>query len=414
VRRLSIAFVTQYYPPEVGAPQARVLETARAWVKAGHTVTVLTGMPNHPTGVVPPRWRGRLSAVEREPGIEVRRSWLLPARSKGAMRRMLAHATCAATSFLRGSSGLRAADVFVATSPPLFTGLVGLTLARAARRPFVLDVRDLWPDAIVDLGLSKNGAAVRALRGLERHLYRKADRVTAVTESFAERITKSGAKARRVAVVKNGVDLARFTVLPDRATARAALKVPNKFTVLYLGAHGVAQGLDKLLPAAKALEDKVTFLFVGEGAEKERLKAEAEKIWCKGVVFHDAIAREHVPYAYAAADVVLVSLRKTPLMETFLPSKAFEAMGAGKPVVAAVAGEAAKLFQEGGAIVVPPGDAGALAIAIKGLVADPARVAALSKEARARAEKEFDRDALATRWLRVLEDAIFERRRARA
>ena len=414
MRRLSIAFVTQYYPPEIGAPQARVLETARAWVRAGHTVTVLTGMPNHPTGVVPERWRGRLTAVEREPGIEVRRSWLLPARNKGAVRRTLAHATCAATSFLRGSAGARAADVFVATSPPLFTGLVGLRLARAARRPFVLDVRDLWPDAIVDLGIARNGAAVRMLRRLERHLYRQADRVTAVTEAFAEKIAKSGAKARRVAVVKNGVDLARFTTLPDRATARAAFKIPNKFTVLYLGAHGVAQGLDKLLPAAKALEDKVTFLFVGEGAEKERIKAEAEKIWCKGVVFHDPVAREHVPYAYAAADVVLVSLKKTPLMESFLPSKAFEAMGAGKPVVAAVAGEAATLLQGGGAIVVPPGDAGALAIAVKGLVTDPARVAALSKEARARAEKEFDRDVLATRWLRVLEDAIFERRRARA
>ena len=109
MRRLSIAFVTQYYPPEIGAPQARVLETARAWVKAGHTVTILTGMPNHPTGVVPERWRGRLFGVEREPGIEVRRSWLLPARSRGVFRRTLAHATCAAMSFLRGSAGVRGA-----------------------------------------------------------------------------------------------------------------------------------------------------------------------------------------------------------------------------------------------------------------------------------------------------------------
>src|SRR5438105_4331373 len=163
---MRIAFVTQYYPPEIGAPQARVMETARAWARRGHEVTVLTGFPSHPTGIVPPRWRGRVAGEEREPGIRVLRSWLLAARNRGALRRTLAHATCAAASLVRGFC--RSADVVVATSPPLFAGLAGLLLARVRRRAFVLDVRDLWPDAFVDLGIAREGFAVACFRRLER------------------------------------------------------------------------------------------------------------------------------------------------------------------------------------------------------------------------------------------------------
>jgi glycosyltransferase involved in cell wall biosynthesis len=366
---------------------------------------VVTALPNHPTGVVPPRWRGRLFAEEREPGVRVLRTWLLAAPARGALRRTLAHVTAAATGFVR-ALGVTA-DVVVATSPPLFTGLAGALVASLRGVPFVLEVRDLWPDAFVDLGLAREGPAVAAFRRLERWLYRRADHLVPVTESFAARIAAAGGAPAATTVVRNGADLGRFASPPARETARASFGLDGRFTLLYLGAHGVAQGLDRLLPAARDVADRATFWFVGEGAEKERLVAEAARLGLANVRFDAAIPRERVPEAYAAADAVLVSLRATPLMGTFLPSKAFEAMAAGKPVVAAVAGESAALLGAGGgAVVVPPGDASALARVVGELASDPARVREAGRAARARAEREFDRDALATRYLAVLEDVV--------
>ena len=413
MRRLRIAIVSQYYPPEIGAPQARVLETARAFARRGHRVTVLTGLPNHPTGVVPPRWRSRLAADEREPGIRVRRGWLAATRNRGALRRTLAHLTCALSSFVRGLGGSGGADVFLATSPPLFTGLAGWALARIHRRPFVLDVRDLWPDAFVDLGLAREGRVVAAFRRLERFLYRRADHVVPVTEAFSTRIGETGVEPGRRTVVRNGVDLSRFDPAADPLPAKRALGLEGRFVVLYLGAHGVAHGLEALVPAAASAGRHVTFLFVGEGAEKERVVA-AAKAAGGDVRFRDGVRRESVPALYAAADVCLVSLRPTPLMESFLPSKAFEAFGAGRPVVAAVAGEARALLEAGpGAIVVPPGDAKALAAAIARLAADPEKTRALGRRARARAEAEFDRDALARVYLGILSSVVERARRRR-
>ena len=418
MRRLRIAIVSQYWPPEIGAPQARMLETARAFARRGHRVTVLTAFPNHPTGVVPTRWRGRLTGDERERNLRVLRSWLLAAPNRGALRRTLAHATAAATAFVRGLAGAGGADVVLATSPPLFTGLVGWMLARLHRRPLVLDVRDLWPDAFVDLGLAREGRVVDAFRRLERFLYRRADHVVPVTEAFADRIVATGVAREHTTVVRNGVDLSRFPREVDPAAAaqaRRAYGVEGRFVVLYLGAHGVAQGLARLLPAAKAAGPRTTFLFVGEGAEKDAMVAEAARLGLgERVRFLPGVPRDEVVRVYAAADVCLVALRATPLMETFLPSKAFEAFGAGRPVVACVAGEAKALLEAGpGAVVVPPEDADALGRAVAALAADRARVAAMGRAARERAEREFDRDALARRYLAVLDAAVGAARRRR-
>lgn len=417
VRRRRIALVTQYYPPEVGAPQARMAETAAAFVRRGHRVTVLAPVASHPTGVLAPRDRGRPFADERREGVRVQRSFVLPAPNRGAWRRTLAHATAAAGSALRGLAGGGGADVFVATSPPLFTGLVGWALARLHRRPFVLDVRDLWPDAFVDLGLAREGPVVAAFRRLERFLYRAADHVVPVTEAFSARIAACGVPPDRLTVIRNGVDLARFPRAWDAevvSRAKADLGVAGRFVVLYLGVHGVAQGLASLLPAARDAGQRTTFLFVGEGAEKAGLVAEADRLRLGDRVrFLPPVPREAVPRVYAAADLCLVALRATPLMEAFLPSKAFEAMGAGRGVVAAVGGEARALLLAGpGAEVVPPEDAAGLARVVARLAADPAAVAAMGREARARAEREFDRDAAAAAYLDVIETVLARRRRS--
>ena len=219
--------------------------------------------------------------------------------------------------------------------------------------------------------------------------------------------------------MRNGVDLSRFPAAWDPAEVAAAKRaygVEGRFTLLYLGAHGVAQGLDRLLPAALDAGPRTTFLFVGEGAEKARCVAEAERLRLGDRArFLPGVPRDEVRRVYAAADACLVALRATPLMETFLPSKAFEAFGAGRPVVAAVAGEAQALLTAGpGAVVVPPEDAAALARVVRAWAADPAAVGVLGRAARARAEREFDRDALAATYLRVLEGVIRAHRPRRA
>jgi glycosyltransferase involved in cell wall biosynthesis len=327
-----------------------------------HRVTVLTAFPNHPRASC--RRAGRPArehqrhAVEGGAPVRVLRAWLLAAPTRGAFRRTLGHLTAAATTFLRGLAGCGGADAIVATSPPLFTGLAGLALARLHRRPVLLDVRDLWPDAFVDLGLAREGRVVALFRRLERFLYRHADHVVPVTEAFRARIEGHGVPAARLTVVRNGVDLARFPRALDPAAVAAAKRaygVEGRFTLLYLGAHGVAQGLDRLLPAVLDAGPRTTFLFVGEGAEKAKCVAEAARLRLGDRVrILPGVPRDEVPRVYAAADG-LVALRATPLMETFLPSKAFGAFGAGRPVVGGGGRGAGAAHGGPGAVVVPPG-----------------------------------------------------------
>lgn len=408
-RSLRIGYVCHYFVPEPAAPAARVHELSRAWARDGQQVTVLTGFPNFPTGVIPGAYRGGWQSTELLDGIRVLRSWVYALPNRAVGERGLNHLSFMASSMLFGLPRLGRVDVVIASSPTLFSALSAWAIARLHRVPFVLEVRDLWPDAFVELGVMREGAAVRVLRGLARFLYRQATHIVVVTERFGERLRQQGVPPRKLSVIPNGADLTHFRPGADGAEGRRRLQVPgDTFMAAYVGNHGRAQGLDVLLDAA-AQQPGVLYLLVGDGAERRHLEQEKEKRGLRNVRLLASVPKAEVPALYAAADVCLVPLRDVGVLESFLPSKMFEIMAAARPIVAAVRGEARDLLiRSGGALVVDPGDGAALARAVERLRIDPALRDRLGSQGRQFVEAHFDRDVLARRYLDLLR-AIVER-----
>jgi len=403
-----IAYVCHYFPPEPAAPAARVHEFARAWVRAGNDVSVITTFPNHPLGQIPPTYRGRWWSTERLDGIRVLRCWLYAVPNRGVGRRGLDHLSFMLTALLFGLPRLPAVDVVVASSPTLFSAVAAWLIARLRRVPFVLEVRDLWPAAIVSLGLMRPGPAVQALEWLARFLYRQAARVVVVTEAFADRLAAEGVPRGKLEVIPNGADTRLFSPRIDGGAARARLQLDGRFVVAYIGSHGLSHGLSAVLDAAEAQPD-VTYLLVGDGADRARLLAEREQRHLQNVIMRPSVGKADVPGLYAAADVCLVPLRDVPLFEAFVPSKLFEVLAAGRPIIGAVRGEARDiLVRSGGALLVDPERGDQLAEAVAQLRADPTLRAELASRGRAFAENFYDRDTLAARYLDLLRNVAAE------
>lgn len=403
---MKILFVSQYFPPEPGAPAARVSELARAWAALGHDVTVLTGMPHHPTGVVPPEYRGALLRHERFGEAKVLRTWLYASANKGKVRRSASYASFGLSAALLGHWSVARPDLVVATSPQILCALAGRAIAALRRVPFVFEVRDLWPESIVAVGaLAAGHPIVRKLEQVEEHLYRAASAIVVVTDSFRERLLERGIPAEKVHVVKNGVDLDRFHPAPKATALRARLGWEKLFVAAYAGTHGMAHGLDAVLDAARLLRDQpqIRLLFVGEGAERQRLE---QRAWDEGLVnvrFLGALPREEMAEVYHSADALIVPLRRAELFKTVIPSKIFEILACERPVLLSVEGEAQRLVEaSGGGISLPPEDPAALAKAIIELEQDPQRAAELGREGRAFVQRHFDRKTLARRYLGIL------------
>ena len=394
---MRIAYFCHYFVPEPNAPAARVHEFSRAWVRAGHDVTVVTTFPNHPTGRIPREYQARWWSTERLDGMRVLRCWLYAVPNRGVGRRGLDHLSFMVTALLFGLPRLGTVDLVIASSPTLFSAVAAWLIATLKRVPFVLEVRDLWPEAIVSLGLMRPGRFVSFLEGLARFLYRHAARVVVVTESFADQLVVQGVPRAKLAVIPNGADTHFFAKPPPNG-----LTPRQGFVVAYVGSHGLSHGLGAILDAA-ALQPDVTFLLVGDGADRDRLLAERDRRGLRNVVMRSSVPKSDVPALYASADACLVPLRDVPLFQTFVPSKLFEVLAAGKPVIGAVRGEArAILERSGGALLVEPERGDQLADAVARLRADPALRAQLAASGQAFAREHYDRDALATRYLELL------------
>jgi glycosyltransferase involved in cell wall biosynthesis len=401
-----IAYICHYFVPEPAAPAARVHELARAWVHAGHQVTVLTTFPNHPLGRIPQAYQGRWWATEWLDGIRVLRCWLYAVPNRGVGRRGLDHLSFMLTAVLLGLPRLGPVDVVIASSPTLFSALAAWLIARIRRVPFVLEVRDLWPEAIVDLGLMRPGPLVSVLERLAHFLYHQADRVVVVTHRFAERLQAQGVPTQKLAVIPNGADTRLFSPALNGGATRADLGIGSRFVVAYVGSHGLSHGLDVVLDAA-AIQPEVTYLLVGDGADRDRLVAERARRRLENVVMRPSVQKAEVPGLYAAADACLVPLRDVPLFESFVPSKLFEVLAAGRPVIGAVRGEARDILaRSGGALLVDPERGDQLAEAVDRLRTDPTLRTELARNGRAFAEQHYDRDALAARYLDLLHEVI--------
>jgi hypothetical protein len=406
---MKITIVTHYFPPETGAPQARLSALAASWAAGGDDVTVLTGMPNHPTGVIPPQYRGAIRRRERRDGYRVLRTWLYATPNEGVVRKMLGHVSFMVTSVLLGGRASGPADAVVVSSPTFFSIGAGWLLARLKRARLVVEIRDLWPAIFSELGVLTNRRVIRFLERLELAAYAAADTVVVVSDGFRANLIGRGVAADKVHTIRNGVRPGEFDPgAPADARLRERLGAgPGDCLVLYAGTHGISQGLPSVADAAARLagEEQIRFAFVGEGADKQRLRHRIAEHGLGRVTLLPSVPHEQVPALLAAADICLVPLRDVPLFSSFIPSKMFEYLAAGKPVVGALAGEAAQILREAGAQVVPPEDSEALADAIRQLAVDPQRRLEMGRHGRCYVEKYFDREMLAQQYRKLLESS---------
>ena len=402
---MKIVLHTQYYPPEIGAPQTRLAVLAQAFVERGHEVTVLTAMPNYPRGQIYSGYGG-LHCCEVIEGVKVLRSFIYPTKSVGFVRRMGNYLSFVASSGVVGAAVLPRADVLITESPPLFLGLSGWLLSRLKRARWVFNVSDLWPESAVRLGVIRPGLGLRLAERLEAFSYQHA---WLVTGQSREILSDIAARFPDVPTfhLSNGVETSRFRpdLRSDRLRAELLDGLTSSCVAIYAGLHGIAQGLEQVLEAAAKLREtsELAIVFVGDGPEKGRLIRQANGLGLKNVRFLDPRPREAMPALMASADIALVPLGTR--LPGAVPSKLYEAMGSGLPVVLAADGEAARIVNETGAgLAVRPGDSDGLAGALSSLAADSEMRHRMGRDGRAAVEARFDRRKIADAFTTHLED----------
>jgi len=411
---VKILFLTHYYPPEVNAPANRVHEHARAWVRDGHEVTVITGVPNHPRGRLFAGYENRWLQEERLDGVRVLRTWMYVTANEGFARRTASYVAFMLTAILASFRAERP-DVVVASSPQFFCGIAGAAVGALKRRPFVLEVRDLWPESIVALGQLRRGSLpVRLLEAIERALYRRARGVVVVTRAFARHVAARGVPESRIALVTNGIDGDAWKPRPASPALLAKHGIGGAFRVGYVGTLGLAHGLTTVLDAAQKLAEPigsdpigsadVHFVFVGDGADRARLEREAQERGLDNVHFTGLLPRSEVPDWLASLDVLLVMLRDLPVFETVIPSKLFEFAAMERPILlSAPKGEVRDMVESADVgVAIDPEDPDKLAAAIAALRREPERARQIAARARAWAERDFRREALARRMAQFL------------
>ena len=413
---MKILYISQYFPPEMGAPAARAAELAHHWAQAGHDVSILTGFPNHPTGVVPEEWRPRLHRLtyhETIDGVQVFRTWLWPLPNRKAHERMRNYASFCISAALRGMAIPRP-DVIIATSPQLLVGLAGWWLAFSRQIPFVFEVRDLWPESLTAVGVGdENSLLHRTLAKIAGFLYQKADRIVVVTPAFRDHLIRHWrVPEEKIAVVENGVETDLFSPQSEASNQaiRRHLNAEEKFLVCYIGTMGNAHGLETLLDAAATLQHdqpNVLFLLIGEGAEKERIKSLAQSCNLANILFLDQQPREKIPAFISASDASLVLLKKTEVFKTVIPTKMLEFMSCARSVILGVDGQAREIVEAAGAgLIIEPENSEALAQAIQSLAAQPDLRAKLGQKGREYILRNFSRARTAEKYIDVLERLI--------
>jgi colanic acid biosynthesis glycosyl transferase WcaI len=407
---LKILYISQYFPPEMGAPAARVSELSQHWVRAGHHVTVLTGFPNHPDGVIRQEyrrlfWRGVFR--ERIHGVDVVRTWLLPFPNRKVHERILNYSSFCASASLSGMFFPRP-DVVIATSPQLLTGIAGRWIAKVKDVPFILEIRDLWPESLAAVGIGRRNSKLhRAIGGIAEYLYRRANHIVVVTPAFRERLVQEWRVPEgRISVVQNGVETGLFSPRPVNERLRNYIGGDSHFVASFIGTLGLAHGLETLLCCAERLQSEapdVIFALIGEGADRERVQSLAAAKLLKNLRFIPQQPREIIPDYICASDVCLVLLRKSEVFETVIPTKMLEFMSCGRPVILGVKGQAQEIIESAAAgICIEPGNSDALCEAILQLKADQQLRQTLSRNGREYIVSRLSRQKTAVDYLEVL------------
>lgn len=399
---MRVLIASQYFPPEIHGPSARLGAFASGLAARGHEVEVVCEVPSHPGGVVAPGYGGRFAERRRVDGYDVNYVWVRATPSKTALARLGNYASYAFSATLLGASRRRP-DVVFASSPPLPVGNVGAALALRHRVPWVLDVRDLWPDAAVAVGEMEPGRIYRMAARLERRLYRGAAAITATTEDFVRAIEGRGG-AGKVTLVRNGTQDLFLEVGMEEPDAELAKEGDGRFTWTYAGNLGLAQGLEAAVEAAERLGEGYRLILIGEGPRRAELIRMAEGLPPGTVEVRKPIPAEGAARLLRASDALLVSL--APGFDGFVPSKLFDCCAVARPVILAADGEARELAGRAeAAIRVPAGDPVGLADAVRRVAADPALRESLQKRGRAFAEAN-SREAGVAQLESVLEGVV--------
>lgn len=406
---MHILFLTDNFPPEVNAPASRTFEHAREWVKAGHQVTIITCAPNFPKGHVFDGYRNRPWQSEWMEGIRVVRVWTYITANEGFIRRILDYISFMVSATL-AAPFIKKADMVIGTSPQFFTACAAYLVSRMKRIPFVFELRDLWPESIKAVGAMRDSLAIRMLERIEMFLYKKASVIVSVTHSFKRKLIERGVDGEKIYVVTNGVDLSRFAPTPRDESLAQELGLAGCFIAGYIGTHGLAHGLETLLDTAEMFQNEgradLRFLFLGDGARKAELVQDARRRNLQNVVFIDSVPKADVVRYWTLLDVSIIHLRDTDLFSTVIPSKMFESMGMGIPLLHGVPGESAGIVErERVGIVFPSGDAKALYAALSSLEEDSVHYNELKNRCTVAASN-YSRCNLAKTMLKILPHGV--------
>ncbi len=401
---MRILFLSDNFPPEGNAPATRLYEHAIRWVRAGHDVTVVTCAPNFPEGKLFAGYRNAWRQVEMLDGIRVVRVKTYITANEGFLKRTLDY-----VSFMLMATAMsvfeRRPDVVVATSPQFFCALAGWMTSVLKWRPFVFELRDLWPASIMAVGAMRKNSAIRLLEKLELFLYRRADAIVSVTESFRDDLVSRGVPREKIHVVINGVDLDRYEPRPRDPELAREFGLEGKFVAGYMGTHGMAHALPKVLEAAERLlpRDDIAFFFAGSGAERARVEQIVAERRLSNVRLIPRQPKERMPALWSLCDLSLIPLRDTPVFATVIPSKIFESMGMGVPILMSLPeGEATGIVRRSRCgVCVPPEDPQAMADEIARLADATEEMRELRRLAFAAAPG-FSRAALAEGMLSIL------------
>ncbi|HIF9354881.1 TPA: glycosyltransferase family 4 protein [Photobacterium damselae] len=400
---MHILFLTDNFPPEGNAPATRTYEHAVCWVSKGHKVTVITCAPNFPEGKVFDGFKNKLYDVSELDGIRVVRVKTYITANEGFVKRILDYISFMVTGFFAGLFQKKP-DIIVATSPQFFCACAGWALSAVRRKPFIFELRDIWPASITAVGAMKDSKAIRLLEKVETFLYKRADAIVSVTHAFKQELIERGVDGSKIEVVLNGVDLSKYEPQEKDAELAKQYGLEGKFVAGYIGTHGMAHGLERIVDVAERLQnnDDIRVVFAGGGAARQKVVDLVEQKGLKNVVLIDRQPKEMMPRLWSLCDVSLVPLINSDLFKTVIPSKIFECMGMGIPTIMSVPeGEATEIIRKtDSGIVVESENVNQIAAAVDKLSTHKELFLELQKSS-VKAAPSYSRDLMAEDMLAV-------------
>jgi len=401
---MHIVFLCHYFPPEVNAPASRTYENAKRWVEKGHKVTVITSVPNHPRGVVYPGYKNKLWQRDEKDGIDVLRVKTFIGPNKGFVKRIANYISFMISAILMCRL-VKDVDILVSTSPQFFCGFSGFFVSWIQKCPWVLEVRDLWPESIIAVGAIRQKTIINTLERIETFMYTHADHIVSLTHAFKRHIMARDVKSESISIVTNGADLEQFKPVSGDNEVEEKYGLGKRFVASFIGTHGMAHALDTVMMAAKILENQkeILFLMVGDGAERDRLLKVKETLGLENVLMLPQQEKRLMPHFIAASNACMVLLRKSDLFKTVIPSKIFEAMAMERPIIHGVEGESKEIIEHAGCgICIEPENEAQLADAVMTLYKDEAWCRRLAASGRDYVRIHYNRDDLADKYLNIL------------